>query len=111
MRPLKYAVLLLLWFEAIGFAFHGRSISAVRQKSFLGEMSNDLMDEGEADDAEVRLGSKEYYSGFVSRDVNEEPDARVTGDAVLIPTVKLVGGSSVVIGGLLLAFLASNGLL
>ena len=62
-------------------------------------------------DEDVPLGSAEYYSGFVSRGLTEDPDERVTGDAVLIPTLKFVGGFTVVIGALLVGFLASNGLL
>jgi hypothetical protein len=59
----------------------------------------------------VKVGTKEYYSGFVSRGVNDEPEERVTGDAVLVPTLKLVGGFAAVLGVLLFAFLASNNLL
>ena len=62
-------------------------------------------------DEDVPLGSAEYYSGFVSRGLTEDPDERVTGDAVLVPTLKFVGGFTVVIGTLLIGFLASNGLL
>jgi hypothetical protein len=58
----------------------------------------------------VKVGSKEYYDGFVSRDLVEEED-RVTGDALLGPTVKFVGSVSVLIAALLLVFLLSNGLL
>jgi len=58
---------------------------------------------------EVRLGSGEYYSGFFSDP--EEPTERVTGDAVLVPTLKFAGIFAALVGGLLLAFLSSNGLI
>lgn len=61
------------------------------------------------DDEQVQLGSKEYYDGFLS--VNDEPVERVTGDAVLGPTFKFVGGFAAIIAILLLGFLASNGLI
>ena len=59
---------------------------------------------------DVRLGTKEYYSGFISRDL-KEADERIAGDKVLIPTLKFVGGFTVVIGLLLVGFLASNGII
>jgi len=59
----------------------------------------------------VAIGSQEYYSGFWARDWNDDPPERVTGDAVLVPTLKLVGGFSLILGMFLVAFLASNGLL
>lgn len=61
-------------------------------------------------DEEVRLGTKEYYAGFVSRDL-DEAEERVSGDKVLIPTLKFVGGFTVLIGLLLVGFLASNGII
>ena len=70
-----------------------------------------LLSKDETNEEEVKLGSKDYYSGFVSRGLNEDSEERVTGDAVLIPTLKFVGGFSVAIGVLLIGFLASNGLL
>jgi hypothetical protein len=59
----------------------------------------------------VALGSSEYYRGLISRSVNDEPLERVTGDAILGPTLKFVGGVSVVLVLLTLAFLASNGII
>lgn len=59
---------------------------------------------------EVEVGSKEYYSGFLNRGFDEKEE-RVTGDKVLIPTLKFVGGFTVIIGALLVVFMASNGLL
>ncbi len=65
--------------------------------------------EDNAPDEEVKVGSKDYYAGFLSRDLNETED-RVAGDKVLIPTLKFVGGFSVLIVFLLFGFMASNGL-
>mmetsp|Transcript_32007 Transcript_32007/g.52879 ORF Transcript_32007/g.52879 Transcript_32007/m.52879 type:complete len:144 (-) Transcript_32007:287-718(-) len=59
----------------------------------------------------VEVGSKAYYSGFVSREVMEEDEERVSGEAILGPTFKFVGGFSVLIGALFLFFMVSNGLL
>ena len=65
--------------------------------------------EGNKNNKEVPVGSKEYYDGFLT--VTDEPRERVTGNAVLGPTLKFVGGISVGIMVLLLGFLASNELL
>lgn len=65
----------------------------------------------EQKESSVKVGSKEYYAGFTQRSLNEEPAERVTGDAVLGPTFKFVGGAMAVIMALLVGFLASNGLL
>lgn len=59
----------------------------------------------------VKVGTQEYYSGFISRDINEEPKERITGDAVLIPTLKFVGGFAAIIVALFVGFLLSNDLL
>lgn len=59
----------------------------------------------------VLLGSEEYYKGFVSRSLDQEPIERVTGDAILGPTFKFVGGFAVVLVALFAGFMASNGLL
>ena len=73
--------------------------------------SNDNNDQHlKGDDENVEVGSKEYYSGFVSRNLNQEPEQRVTGDAILVPTLKFVGGFAVILAFLLVGFLASNGL-
>lgn len=57
------------------------------------------------------VGSKEYYQGFLTRSPDEEPIERVTGDAVLGPTLKFAGGVSLILVGLVFVFLVSNGLL
>ena len=63
------------------------------------------------EERKVKEGSKEYYEGMVTRALQEEDPERVTGDAVLAPTIKFVGSVSVLIAALLLVFLISNGLL
>ena len=59
-------------------------------------------------DERVLVGSAEYYQGFVSRDMREEPVERVTGDAVLTPILKFAASSAVLITAFLLAFLKTN---
>eukprot|EP00956_Cyclotella_meneghiniana_P020187 scaffold35328_cov62-Cyclotella_meneghiniana.AAC.6 len=59
----------------------------------------------------VAVGSSEYYQGFMNRSLNEEPVERVTGDAILGPTFKFVGGFAAILMVLTLGFLASNGIL
>jgi len=60
---------------------------------------------------QVKVGTKKYYEGFLASDLKSEPRERVTGDAILGPTFKFVGGFSVVILVLFLGFMASNGLI
>jgi len=62
------------------------------------------------EEEEVKVGTQEYYAGFISRDL-KEAEERVAGDKVLIPTLKFVGGFTVLIGLLLVGFLASNGII
>lgn len=69
-----------------------------------------LMSPQNTEKEEVRVGTKEYYSGFISRDLKEEDD-RISGDKVLIPTLKFIGGFTLIIGLLFIGFLASNGIL
>ena len=68
-------------------------------------------DDARGESGDVQVGTKEYYAGFVSRGVNDEVDERVSGDKVLVPTLKLVGGSFFVLGLLFVGFMVSNGLL
>lgn len=72
---------------------------------------NDESTSGRKNDETVQIGTEEYYKGFVSRSLDEEPIERVTGDAVLGPTFQFVGGFTLIIGVLLLGFMASNGLI
>eukprot|EP00588_Corethron_pennatum_P031627 CAMPEP_0194345782 /NCGR_PEP_ID=MMETSP0171-20130528/105051_1 /TAXON_ID=218684 /ORGANISM="Corethron pennatum, Strain L29A3" /LENGTH=129 /DNA_ID=CAMNT_0039112807 /DNA_START=52 /DNA_END=441 /DNA_ORIENTATION=+ len=67
--------------------------------------------EEEEEDTTVPVGSPEYYRGFVSRGLDEEPDQRVTGDAVLAQTLKFAGGAAAIIVLLTVGFLASNGII
>jgi len=62
------------------------------------------------DDTITKVGSSEYYQGFWSRSVIENQE-RVTGDAVLGPTLKLAGGISLILVALIGAFLLSNGII
>lgn len=62
------------------------------------------------DNQEVKLGTKEYYAGLINRDLGEV-EARVSGDKLLIPTLKFVGGFAILIGIAFIAFMVSNGLL
>ena len=57
------------------------------------------------------IGSSEYYKGFITRSAKEEPIERVTGDAILGPTLKFAGGVSFILVALVVVFLGSNGLL
>lgn len=57
------------------------------------------------------IGSTEYYKGFITRSAKEEPIERVTGDAILGPTLKFAGGVSFILVALVVVFLGSNGLL
>ena len=56
------------------------------------------------------VGSTEYYQGFVTRSMNEEPTERVTGDAILGPTLKFAGGISLLLILFMGIFLVSNGI-
>ena len=69
------------------------------------------MAEGDSNGENVKVGSSEYYQGFLSRKVDEEPEERITGDAVLGPTLKLAGQVTVVLVLLTVGFLASNGII
>ena len=75
--------------------------------------SNDNDNDNDNDNGEqlVKVGSESYYEGFFSRSMNEEPSDRVTGDNLLGPTFKFVGGGVVIIVALFLGFMVSNGLI
>ena len=57
------------------------------------------------------VGSTEYYQGFITRSMNEEPTERVTGDAILGPTLKFAGGISLLLILFTGIFLVSNGII
>ena len=73
------------------------------------------VDDGNAgdndDDKTTTVGSSEYYQGFISRSINEEPTERVTGDAILGPTFKFAFGISLGLVALVGVFLVSNGII
>ena len=62
-------------------------------------------------DNKVEVGSDKYYEGFFTRSLNEEPESRVTGDAILGPTIKFVSGATAILTVLFLSFMKSNGLI
>eukprot|EP01083_Nonionella_stella_P213040 768732_1 len=70
-----------------------------------------VTDEQNSDEEVTTVGSSEYYQGFLNRPVDQEPTERVTGDAVLGPTLKLAGGVTFILVALTTAFLASNGII
>jgi hypothetical protein len=70
-----------------------------------------LYESPNSDDKTVELGSDEYFQGMVSRPINVEAPARVTGDQVLGPTLRLAMGVSAILLGLVGLFLFSNGIL
>mmetsp|Transcript_42798 Transcript_42798/g.48629 ORF Transcript_42798/g.48629 Transcript_42798/m.48629 type:complete len:128 (-) Transcript_42798:96-479(-) len=73
---------------------------------------NDDNNSIEDDSSEVTtVGSSEYYKGFVSRPMNEEPLERVSGDNLLMPILKFAGAFVIPLVLLTAAFLASNGII
>lgn len=69
----------------------------------------DRTDDDETEEQPVEVGSKEYYSGFLSSPIQDETVAeRGSG---LEQAVKLGGGVVLVLVVLLAGFMASNGLL
>jgi hypothetical protein len=67
---------------------------------------------GEGEDEEkVKVGSGEYYQGFVSRGLNEELEERVSGDAIITPILKGAAITTVALGAFFLLFLKSNDLI
>jgi len=74
-------------------------------------ITGDTMQSSISEDLKTQVGSKEYYEGFISRGLNEEPVERVSGDALLGPILKFAASASIGIAFFLVLFLASNGLL
>lgn len=60
---------------------------------------------------DVEIGSKEYIEGLLSSSIRDEPIERVSGNTILGPTFKIVGGFSILLMALFLGFMAANGLL
>ena len=69
-----------------------------------------LFSKNDERDEDVKVGSTEYYAGFLSRDLSEGEE-RIAGDKVLIPALKFAGLCTILIGVSLVGFLASNGLI
>ena len=112
---LIFLIILLTYQEATAFteqrqtfATRGRGIHVGQSSDFIVKRS---VKNNSEEEEQVKLGSKEYYSGFLQRGMNEEPIERVSGDALLGPILKFSAGSFVVIVVFLLGFMASNGLL
>jgi hypothetical protein len=66
---------------------------------------------GDSEEEKVKVGSSEYYQGFVSRGLNEEPEERVSGDAIITPILKGAAITTVALGAFFLLFLKSNDLI
>ena len=64
----------------------------------------------ERTDEVVEVGSKAYFAGMLERDIEGEPVERVSGDKILGPTFKFVGGFSIALLVLFLGFMSANGL-
>ena len=113
MKTPKIPLFLALFFMAViapisnAFSVPNATTKRQRQTIALKSQTNDSSENEET----VQLGSEEYYKGFVSRSLDEEPVERVTGDAILGPTFKFVGGFAVLLVALFVGFMASNGLL
>jgi hypothetical protein len=95
------------------FAHPLRHITQLTSLNNSNNLDNDTTTEQQQKNDEnlTSIGSTEYYQGFLTRSPNEEPIERVTGDAILGPTLKFAGGISLILVVLVLVFLGSNGLL
>ena len=102
---------LLLATAAGAFTTPTSSVTCHRLKQICYQRNLHLFQSTENEEKKVAVGSSEYYQGFMNRLLNEEPVERVTGDAILGPTFKFIGGISVILVLLTLGFLASNGLI
>mmetsp|Transcript_36433 Transcript_36433/g.85180 ORF Transcript_36433/g.85180 Transcript_36433/m.85180 type:complete len:162 (-) Transcript_36433:246-731(-) len=103
-------------FSGNSFQYKGKSGTRRRKMtpySTRGRKMKLYSNENDDDDntKRTKVGSEEYYRGFVSRKLNEEPAERVTGDALLGPILKFAGGASVIIAVFLFLFLVSNDIL
>lgn len=78
---------------------------------FSNKSNSNNIDLDDAQENVVKVGSKEYYSGFLSRDLQGESGERVSGDALLGPTMKFIAGSTVILTFFFVGFLVANGLL
>ena len=87
-----------------------RSSVTIRYKSS-NKFENDIIVANDKSEEVVPVGSQDYYSGFFTRDLRGENDDRVTGDALLGPTMKFVGYSVAVLVFFFVGFLISNDLI
>jgi hypothetical protein len=87
-----------------------RSVSTGTRIYANNEAGGDNANANDKDEEKVLVGSSEYYEGFVTRSLNEEPEERVTGDAIIGPILKGAAITSLVLGAFFLLFLKSNNL-
>jgi len=76
--------------------------------SFLLSEGRDDLEVKKNEEAQVKVGSKDYYKGFVESSLNEETDPRGDG---LKQTLALAGNATIVLALLTALFLKSNGII
>jgi hypothetical protein len=86
------------------------SIRSLSRRTRVNAKSEDK-DGNDNDKEKVVVGSSEYYQGFVSRSLTEEPEERVSGDAIITPILKGAAITTLVLGAFFLLFLKSNNLI
>jgi hypothetical protein len=113
LTPLLIGALLIITAAPVSAFSVPSSIFPSASKAFTSnrEDATRLFQSQNKDTDKVEIGSSEYYQGFLNRSLNEEPSKRVTGDAILGPTFKFVGGFAAILVVLTFGFLASNGLI
>ncbi|KAL3784093.1 hypothetical protein ACHAWO_007347 [Cyclotella atomus] len=111
--PLLISVLTITAAPVSAFGVPSSAILPSVSKAFTDnrEVASRLFESQNEESDKVAIGSSEYYQGFMNRSLNEEPSERVTGDAILGPTFKFVGGFAAILAVLTFGFLASNGLI
>jgi len=101
-----------LWMPRHSVCHSKSKLNDVAEDTDNASSANSINNLSKNDSAEMTtVGSSEYYKGFITRSVDEEPSERVTGDAVLGPTLKLGAGISLILVALTAAFLVSNGII
>jgi len=101
-----------LWMPRHSVCHSKSKLDDVAEDTYNASSANSINNLSKNDSAEMTtVGSSEYYKGFITRSVDEEPSERVTGDAVLGPTLKLGAGISLILVALTAAFLVSNGII
>ena len=95
-----------------GFIRENQSNKILRRNYHKRRLQTLFSEENPGDyDVKVKVGSDKYYEGFFTRSLNEEPESRVTGDAILGPTIKFVSGATAILAVFFLLFMKSNGLI